>query len=310
MTQHVCVGSRALTFETWGSTEGAPVFLLHGTPGSRFGPRPRGLELDLMGVRLITFDRPGYGGSDRLPGRRIADAADDVMAIADALHIEHFAVVGRSGGAPHALACAGRLPQRVTAAASLVGLAPRDAPGLDWLAGMGTGNRQAHQIAQDGVRAGSHGDLIDQISRNTGALNEPSTFLRRDHDSDMPIVDRRVLDDAGIRQRLAENFRRAKSTKNLTLADWSQGVDPDDQVLVGWLDDMVAFSVEWGFDVADIEAPVLLWHGEQDVFSPAEHSRWLAARIPKAELTVDAGSAHFGALSVLPSVLEWVLRFS
>jgi pimeloyl-ACP methyl ester carboxylesterase len=130
------VDGRQLTAETSGDPQGRPVFLLHGTPGSRLGPAPRGVMLYQQGVRLIAYDRPGYGSSDRLPHRNVADVVQDVVAIADALGVDRFAVVGRSGGGPHALACAALLPDRVTRAAALVSLAPRVADGLDWFAGM------------------------------------------------------------------------------------------------------------------------------------------------------------------------------
>ena len=131
---------RRLSVEVFGDPDGTPVFLLHGTPGSRLGPRPRGAVLHRLGVRLIAFDRPGYGRSDRLPGRQVADVAADIAAIADAYGLEKFAVVGRSGGGPHALACAAMLPHRTTRAAVLVGLAPRGAEGLDWFDGMAKSN--------------------------------------------------------------------------------------------------------------------------------------------------------------------------
>ena len=127
---------RRLTVESRAALDGTPIFLLHGTPGSRSGPRPRASLLYWLGVRLICYDRPGYGGSDRHENRKVADAASDVLAIADRLGIKKFGVVGRSGGGPHALACAALLEGRVTSAAALVGLAPTDATELDWLAGM------------------------------------------------------------------------------------------------------------------------------------------------------------------------------
>ncbi|MGW3206832.1 alpha/beta fold hydrolase [Streptomyces sp. NPDC001135] len=74
---------REIVFETWGDPEGHPAFLLHGTPGSRNGPRPCSLVLHQLGIHLISYDRPGYGGSTRLPNRRVAHAAHDVMHIAD-----------------------------------------------------------------------------------------------------------------------------------------------------------------------------------------------------------------------------------
>ncbi|PWS40591.1 alpha/beta hydrolase, partial [Streptomyces sp. ZEA17I] len=113
---------RHLMVERLGDPGGRPVFLLHGTPGSRLGPAPRGMVLYQRRTQLITYDRPGYGGSDRQAGRRVADVVEDVRAIADSLGLERFAVVGRSGGAPHALACAALLPERVTRTAALVTL--------------------------------------------------------------------------------------------------------------------------------------------------------------------------------------------
>ncbi len=121
-----------MSVESLGDPDGKPVFLLHGTPGGRNGPRPRGIVLYRLGIRLISHDRPGYPGSDRLPDRRVADAAGDVEAIADHLGIDRFSVVGRSGGAPHALACAALLKERVICAAALGSLAPYNAQGLDW----------------------------------------------------------------------------------------------------------------------------------------------------------------------------------
>ena len=126
---------RTLMYESWGAPDGEPVFLFHGTPGSRVGPHPRPSVLYRLGIRLICHDRPGYGGSDPLPGRSVAHAAEDVAAIADHLGLDRFAVVGRSGGAPHALACAALLPKQVTRVAVLVPLAPRHADGLPARAG-------------------------------------------------------------------------------------------------------------------------------------------------------------------------------
>jgi pimeloyl-ACP methyl ester carboxylesterase len=131
---------RRVAVQMSGSPSGHPVFLMHGTPGSRIGPIPRSMVLHGLGVRLITFDRPGYGESDRQQFRQVADVVSDVEAIADALEIDRFAVLGRSGGGPHALACAALLPDRVTRAGILVSLAPWAADGLDWFAGMSDSN--------------------------------------------------------------------------------------------------------------------------------------------------------------------------
>src|SRR4030042_1974723 len=121
---------RHLAYAEYGDPRGKPVFLFHGIPGSRiFRPPPDDLTA-ANGVRLITVDRPGYGGSDFQPGRRILEWPADVCALADVLGLERFAVCGHSAGGPYVLACAAFIPQRLTAAGVISGLGPVDAPGM------------------------------------------------------------------------------------------------------------------------------------------------------------------------------------
>ena len=127
---------RSLTIAEWGAPDGFPVFSLHGTPGSRFVGQANASAYASVGARVITYDRPGYGGSDRFRGRRVVDSVADVSAIADNLGIDRFAVTGGSWGGPHSLAVAARLPERVTRAACIAGVAPFDMPGFDWFADM------------------------------------------------------------------------------------------------------------------------------------------------------------------------------
>jgi pimeloyl-ACP methyl ester carboxylesterase len=277
-------GGRQLSVEIFGDTEGIPVFLLHGTPGSRLGPRPRGVVLHRLGVRLIAFDRPGYGSSDRLPGRQVADAASDVEAIADAYQLERFAVVGRSGGGPHALACAALLAHRTTRAAVLVGLAPHGADGLDWFDGMAQSNVTEFSAAAADI------ELISaRLTSAAESIRADPASLLASLQAELPDPDRRVVADHGIRSMLVRNYAEAVRSSPY-----------------GWIDDALAFSSPWGFDPATVTVPVLLWHGESDVFSPASHARWLAERIPSATVLVQAGAAHFGALDVLPDILRWL----
>ena len=144
---------RRLAVKTLGDPAGRPVFLLHGTPGTLHGPLPRGIFLYRLGIRLISYTRPGYPESDRLPGRTVADAATDVEAIADQLHIDRFSVIGRSGGAPHALACAASksLDGRLMCTAALSSLAPSDAHGedFDWFEGMARSNIDAYRMVKE-----------------------------------------------------------------------------------------------------------------------------------------------------------------
>ncbi|MEU5674086.1 alpha/beta fold hydrolase [Micromonospora sp. NPDC047762] len=284
--QHTVIApdGRHLAVETSGAADGLPVFLLHGTPGSRSGPRPRGIVVNRLGVQLVCYDRPGYGDSDRHEGRLVADAAADVAAIADDLGIERFAVVGRSGGGPHALACAALLPERVTRAAVLVGLAPAGAPDLDWYAGMAESNVTDYGQADDDLAALT----LNLKVRADEGRRDPMTLLDflRPH---LPDEDIRVVDDVAIRRLLTDMYSEALRH------------GPE-----GWIDDVLAIRRGWGFDLGAIRAEVRLWHGEQDRFSPVEHSHWLASRIARAEVQVQPGTAHFGAVEILPQTLNWL----
>jgi pimeloyl-ACP methyl ester carboxylesterase len=277
---------RQLAVRVSDNPAGLPVVYLHGTPGSRVGPFPRGRVLYELGVRLISFDRPGYGGSDRQPGRRVASVARDVEAIADHLGLDTFAVVGRSGGGPHALACAALLPDRVTRAGVLVSLAPWEAEGLDWFAGMAESNVREFTTAatKPELLIATLAQVADEIKADP--VSHVSTLRL-----EMPEADRRVVGDTGILQLLADNFAEALR-----------------ESAAGWADDNFALITPWGFDLSDIQMPVLLWYGKYDVFSPAAHTRWLAGQIPNAELWIGSDAAHFGALEVVPEVLSWLIR--
>lgn len=276
---------RRLSVEQRGDPGGRPVFLLHGTPGSRLGPAPRPSVLYRMGIRLITFDRPGYGDSDRKPGRTVSAVAADVADIADALGIDRFAVVGRSGGAPHALACASLLPDRTTRTGALVSLAPRDARGLDWFEGMTESNVREY------VNAGiSRRRVTTTLGRRSLSIVADPAGSITEMRSKLPESDRWIVADAGIQDMLERNFAEG-------LRDSADG----------WVDDVMAFSTGWGFDLARIASPVLLWHGEDDIFAPVQHTLWLARNIPGASAEVERGAAHFGALRVMTRILSWAV---
>lgn len=275
---------RRLAVETWGASRGVPVFMLHGTPGSRRTPRPKHSVLYRQGIRLIGYDRPGYGDSDPLPGRDIAHAAADVAAIADHLGIGTFAVFGRSGGAPHALACAALLAYRVTRAAALVSIAPHDAEGLDWYGGMTDVNVADFRSAEAGHRV-----LAARLDAHAARIrDDPASQFPFDGGA-LPKVDQRVVADFSIRSMLVDSFAAAVKRSSL-----------------GWVDDTMAFTAPWGFRPDQVTCPVFLWHGDLDTFSPVAHTRWLADRIPRARLVIEEGVAHFGALNALPGILGWL----
>ena len=275
---------RLLTVDVTGAGHGVPVFLLHGTPGSRNGPKPRGAVLYRLGVQLISYDRPGYGGSTPKQGRTVAEAARDVEAIANELGIGRFAVVGRSGGGPHALACARLLPKRVVRTAVLVSVAQVDAAGLDWFAGMAPSNIDDYRTAME-----DQTKLIQRLRVRAHRTNRDPESMLALLIPQMSGPDRRVVGDIGIRR--------------LILATYAEALrhGPD-----GWIDDVLALRGDWGFDLRGITGPVLLWHGEDDTFAPVSHTHWLADQIAGSEVRVQSGAAHFGAVEILPQILPWL----
>ena len=288
MTQVVRASERReLSVESLGAPDGKPVFLLHGTPGGSKGPRPRGIVLYRLGIRLISYDRPGYPGSDRHRNRAVADAASDVKAIADYFGIDRFGVVGRSGGAPHALACAALLKDRVICAAALGSLAPYDAEGLDWSAGMADSNVQAYRNAEADL-----GALIATLKNQARQVQGNSQGLLKLLWPELAGHDKEIIGDMALRHIIAEVHAEAL-----------RGGTVD-----GWIDDVIALSRPWGFRLSNIAVPVKLWAGSDDVFSPASHTYWLAKQINRddLEIEVEAGKAHFGAVEILPRILTWV----
>jgi pimeloyl-ACP methyl ester carboxylesterase len=245
----------------------------HGTPNVGPPPAPLFDLSERLGIRWVGHDRPGYGGSTAQPGRSVASAAQDVAEVADALSLDRFAVVGHSGGGPHALACAALLPDRVSAVVCIAGLAPRDADGLDWYAGMGPADVTSLRAAEAGRRARLTLEAI----------------LEADVSDDEPMpADRRAL--AGPWAWL----------QTVTGPDAGAGVD-------GLVDDEVAFVSPWGFDPAEVTAPALLLHGVDDPVVPSAHSRWLAGRLPAAELWLKPGDGHVSILEAAGEALEWLV---
>lgn len=284
--------SRKLAVSITGASDGYPIFLLHGTPGSRKGPKPRPIMLFRQGVKLICYDRPGYGDSDRLEGRVVAYAADDVSAIVEDLGIEgRFGVVGRSGGGPHALAVAAAewAKNRISSVATLGSLAPYDGPGLDWYEGMNSYNHREYSAVDADTRA--------QLDRLTAWAHDVKADPRKMIEiigEELSGIDERVVGDVALRQLLLDTYQK--------------GVEQGPE---GWIDDVLAFRAPWKFDLADVRCRALIWHGDDDRFSPVEHSDFLYRKIgtPAAHKTFlkDRGVGHFGAVEVLPQVLSWVL---
>ena len=242
----------------------------HGTPGA--GP----LDPELVGparaagLQVVELVRPGYGDSTRVPGRSVADVARMTAVLADHLDHARFVTLGWSGGGPHALATAALLPGRCAAAISLAGIAPFDADGLDYLAGMGADN-----IIEFGAAVESEAALQAFLEGALPSLTEVTGDQVIDAIASLlPAVDRAFL-TGETADRMAETFRWAVAS-----GIW------------GWFDDDVAFVQPWGFDLGAITVPVQVWQGSDDLMVPLAHGEWLAAHVPGATAVLVQGEGH------------------
>jgi pimeloyl-ACP methyl ester carboxylesterase len=266
---------RTLAIEEAGDPAGRPVLVHNGTPNSRHIFVPVAADAAARGLRLIGYDRPGYGGSTPQPGRAVADCAADVRAICAELGIDRLGTWGISGGGPHVLACAALLPGLVTAAASLASLAPSDADGLDWFDGMGQDNVDDFKLQQTD-KVASRAKLEAEREENLAASGE---------------------DLAGLLKTLLTPVDAGALTGEFAdYLAWTgrEGLAPGAQ---GWWDDGEAFGHSWGFELSAIKVPVLLMHGRQDQFVPFGHGRWLAARIPGVDARLLDDDGHLTLLT-------------
>lgn len=241
--------------------DGPAVLWQHGTPNVGAPPQPLLAPAAELGVRWVSLDRAGYGGSSPHPDRTIGDAARDAIAVIDALGVDRFAVMGYSGGGPHALACAALAPTRVAAVAAISSLAPIDADDLEWFAGMGptsagalraalAGSADRHRFEHENADA-----PLDFTARDWAALAGPWGWLG-------------TVAAAGV----------------------ASGID-------GLVADDRAYVRVWGVDLSAISAPVLIVHGDDDRVVPLAHGRWLAQAIPSAELRQLTGEGHISAIA-------------
>jgi pimeloyl-ACP methyl ester carboxylesterase len=268
---------RTLAFAVWGDPSGFPIMSLHGTPGCRLQRWPHEELYQQLGVCFVTHDRAGYGRSTRRHGRSVADAVDDVIAIADELGFDRFGVTGGSGGGPHALACAALRPDRVVRATSSVGEAPCGDGGLEhdeWVEGMDPENVKEFGLALAGEQAALTEYVeVQQAQVEARVAVDPSTVL---DDYDLSDSDRAQLARPEVMQILRE-----------ATAEWAfNGVG-------GWVDDDLAFTRPWGFDVSNIAVPVLIIYGSADVLVPPGHGGWLAAHVPGCIVKIEEGG-HLG----------------
>jgi pimeloyl-ACP methyl ester carboxylesterase len=248
------------------------VFWHHGTPNIGMPPEPLFAVAEDLGIRWVSYDRPGYGGSTPDPGRNLASAAAGVSAVADRLGIDRFALMGHSGGGSHALACGALLEERVVGMVSVAGLAPYGAEGLDFFAGMAPSGVASLGAAAEGRVAKERFQASDA-----------------EYDPEFTAADHAALE-----------------------GEWSWFADvvgpaveggPD-----GLIDDDLAYVSPWGADPTGAKAPILLLHGGRDRVVPSSHGEWLARHCPSAELRLYADDGHISVLNQGAGALKWLRR--
>jgi pimeloyl-ACP methyl ester carboxylesterase len=284
----ILADGRTLHVYDEGGPDGVAVVAHHGTPSSGRLQPAHVDDARARGIRLIGYDRPGYGvSSSAQPGRSVGDAAADVAELLDALGVVRFATWGHSGGGPHALACAALLPDRCVAAATLASVAPYGVEGLDWTEGMGEANTRDF----DAVLAGP--DALEPL-----LLRDQAEMFSAGPD--------------GLRQAMLTVLSpvdQAAFTPEVGEQIYAVMAEGAAERVEGFRDDNLACVSPWGFDPADIRVPVLLLHGEQDLMAPPSHGRWLAARIPGVQAEISDAEGHITLLTTrIPEVHEWLLE--
>jgi pimeloyl-ACP methyl ester carboxylesterase len=273
---------RRLDLRVSGPADGFPLVFHHGTPGAATPVRALERAAHERGLRLVTTSRPGYGDSSRQPGRAVVDVAADTAAVLAAIGAERCLIAGWSGGGPHALACGARLG---AAAAVLViaGVAPHEAEGLDWTAGMGEEN-----IVEFSAAVHGEDELRSYLLQEREQLKDiTAADVASSLETLLPDVDRAVL-TGEFAEDMAASFREAVRV----------GAE-------GWLDDDLAFASPWGFGLEEISVPVMIWQGSADLMVPFSHGQWLASHLPAASAHLQQGEGHLSVgLGALDRMLD------
>ena len=269
-----------------GPPEGRTLLFQPGTPNAGAAFRAIVEPAADLGLRTVSYSRPGYGRSTPRPGRSVADAVPDMETVLDAVGAQEFVTLGWSGGGPHALAAGALLPERCQAVAVLAGVAPYPAPGIDWLTGMGEGNLEEFGAALAGPA--ELDALLESYAAELATVTGAGVIEAMA--SVLSPVDRAAL-SGEFAEEMAAALRRAVSSG-----------------IAGWRDDDLAFVKDWGFDLGRISVPVDIWQGRQDRMVPFEHGQWLAAKVPTAQAHLFATEGHLSMVNQMPDLLAALLH--
>ena len=279
--------NRSIEALVGGDPAGFPVLFHGGSPSAVAEYEPLDDLARSLGLRTVTYSRPGYGASTPRPAAGCyADDVQESLAVLDHLGIGEFITYGWSGGGPRALACAALLPERCRAATSLAGIGPYHGEGLDWFDGMAEENHEEYHAAEQG-REVYERYLVDNF---------------------LPILSASADELAEAMGGLVTPVDKAVMTGEF--ADWLSRVfnHAGAQGVTGVRDDGIAAVTPWGFDLASILVPVAIWQGRQDAMVPFAHGEWLAAHVPGAEAHLFEDEGHLSLAGRLEDVLVELKR--
>jgi pimeloyl-ACP methyl ester carboxylesterase len=276
-------GTRRLAFAEFGDPEGMPVFLFHGLPATRLFRHPDDALTASLGIRLITIDRPGLGLSDYQPGRTLLDWPDDVNALADALTLGSFAIIGHAAGGPYAAACAYRLSGRVTHTTIVDGFPPL-----------------VRSVKTEPLRLSwppfSHIVLtIPWMLKATLWIAWHVHNFRRDYQRFLTALLKQCSEpdcrlftpDSALREMMIANVEEVFKAHHS-----------------GYAEDLCVLASDWGFRMEDIRIPVTFWYGENDINVPRSAAQGMAGAIPRSELKIIPEAGHYGLLSHWDTILS------
>ena len=275
---------RSLAYDEYGNPGGVPFVFMHGIPSSRLAARMIDTAARRSGVRLVAPDRPGYGWSDPLPDRALLDWPRDVEALADALHLREFGVIGISGAVPYLLACAVVIPERLSHVAILSGLGPLTEPGV--MVGM---NRQTAALYRLALRSPRLGRTFMAMLAQT-AKHSPLLVYRQQLGY-LPPVDRAVFDAPEMRALRLDDFAEAFRQGSASPAR-----------------EAVLHMTDWGFGLGDVSVDVFVWQGLLDRHHPVAMGRYLERDLPGAQAVFVPDVGAFGFVDRMDEVFQQLLE--
>ena len=269
---------RTLSYAEYGDASGAPMLFFHGTPGSRLQPRPLDEPAQRLGVRVIAPERPGFGASSPKPGRTFGQYADDMRQLADHLGLQRFAVAGVSGGGGYVTACAARLPERVSVAIVIAGMAPATKAVI---AQMHARNRVLIWLARWAPWV-----LGPILGRTAKLMADPSPRTVAMLSKGLPPADVEVMQRPDVLRTFADDSR--------------EGIRQGPAASV---EELRLYTRPYDFALEDIRVPVHLFHGEADGNVPVAVGRDVAGRIPDCTATFIPDAGHMWFLDHLDEIL-------